>query len=187
MKVDKNSPLGEMLLKMAAERDPKLRKAIRNDEVGDLNIVALGAPDDELKDLLESLFKGKDDCKNCGNCEEAKAATPSDDDADEASSVLDELRELACDDDAPEAVAMPARIVLLANDLFEILNELPHHIAPKKDMPYTVRRAEMLGAIKDAMLDARADIVTVLARYPEFAEITDKYFCDDDEDTTETE
>lgn len=45
----------------------------------------------------------------------------------------------------------------------------------------------MLGAIKDAMLDARADIVAVLARYPEFAEITDKYFCDDDEDTTETE
>lgn len=28
MKVDKNSPLGEMLLKMAAEHDPKLRRAI---------------------------------------------------------------------------------------------------------------------------------------------------------------
>ena len=26
MKVDKNSPLGEMLLKMAAEHDPKLRR-----------------------------------------------------------------------------------------------------------------------------------------------------------------
>ena len=50
-----------------------------------------------------------------------------------------------------------------------------------------MRRAEMLGAITDAMLDARADIVTVLARYPEFAEITDKYFDDDEEDTAETE
>ena len=48
MKVDKNSPLGEMLLKMAAEHDPKLRRTIRNDEVGDLNIIALGAPDDEI-------------------------------------------------------------------------------------------------------------------------------------------
>ena len=147
MKVDKNSPLGEMLLKMAAEHDPKLRRAIRNDEVGDLNIIALGAPDDEIKDL----------------------------------------RNLACDDDTPEAVAMPSRIVLLSNDIMQILNHLPHLIAPKKDVPYTVRRAEMLGAIKDAMLDARADIVTVLARYPEFAEITDKYFDDDEEDTAETE
>jgi hypothetical protein len=120
MKVDKNSPLGEMLLKMAAEHDPKLRN-------------------------------------------------------------------LACDDDTPEAVAMPSRIVLLSNDIMQILNHLPQLIAPKKDVPYTVRRAEMLGAIKDAMLDARADIVTVLARYPEFAEITDKYFDDDEEDTTETE
>ena len=75
MKVDKNSPLGEMLLKMAAEHDPKLRRAIRNDEVGDLNIIALGAPDDEIKDLLESLFMGEDKCKNC---EEVKAATPTD-------------------------------------------------------------------------------------------------------------
>lgn len=79
MKVDKNSPLGEMLLKMAAEHDPKLRRAIRNDEVGDLNIIALGAPDDEIKDLLESLFMGEDKCKNCG---EVKAATPTD--ADDA-------------------------------------------------------------------------------------------------------
>lgn len=28
MKVDKNSPLGKMLMKMAAEHDPKLREAI---------------------------------------------------------------------------------------------------------------------------------------------------------------
>ena len=82
---------------------------------------------------------------------------------------------------------MPSRIVLLSNDIMQIHNHLPHLIAPKKDVPYTVRRAEMLGAIKDAMLDARADIVTVLARYPEFAEITDKYFDDDEEDTAETE
>lgn len=178
MKVDKNSPLGEMLLKMAAERDPKLRRAIRNDEVGELNIVALGAPDNELKDLLESLFKGKDDCKNC-----EETATPTD--ADDA--ILDELRNLACDDDTPEAIAMPARIVLLANDLFEILNGLPQLIAPKKDVSYTVRQAEMLGAVNDVLLDARTDILNVMRRYPEFAEITDKYFCDDDEDTTETE
>lgn len=178
MKVDKNSPLGEMLLKMAAEHDPKLRRAIRNDEVGDLNIIALGAPDDEIKDLLESLFMG----------EEVKAATPTDaDDASNLDALLDELRNLACDDDTPEAVAMPSRIVLLSNDIVQILSHLPHLIAPKKDVPYTVRRAEMLGAIKDAMLDARADIVTVLARYPEFAEITDKYFDDDEEDTAETE
>lgn len=185
MKVDKNSPLGEMLLKMAAEHDPKLRRAIRNDEVGDLNIIALGAPDDEIKDLLESLFMGEDKCKNCG---EVKAATPTDaDDASNLDALLDELRNLVCDDDTPEAVAMPSRIVLLSNDIMQILNHLPHLIAPKKDVPYTMRRAEMLGAIKDAMLDARADIVTVLARYPEFAEITDKYFDDDEEDTAETE
>lgn len=185
MKVDKNSPLGEMLLKMAAEHDPKLRRAIRNDEVGDLNIIALGAPDDGIKDLLESLFMGEDKCKNCG---EVKAATPTDaDDASNLDALLDELRNLVCDDDTPEAVAMPSRIVLLSNDIMQILNHLLHLIAPKKDVPYTVRRAEMLGAIKDAMLDARADIVTVLARYPEFAEITDKYFDDDEEDTAETE
>lgn len=108
-------------------------------------------------------------------------------DASNLDALLDELRNLACDDDTPEAVAMPSRIVLLSNDIMQILNHLPHLIAPKKDVPYTVRRAEMLGAIKDAMLDARADIVTVLARYPEFAEITDKYFDDDEEDTAETE
>lgn len=133
MKVDKNSPLGEMLLKMAAEHDPKLRRAIRNDEVGDLNIIALGAPDDEIKDLLESLFMG----------EEVKAATPTDaDDASNLDALLDELRNLVCDDDTPEAVAMPSRIVLLSNDIVQILNHLPHLIAPKKDVPYTVRRAE---------------------------------------------
>lgn len=130
MKVDKNSPLGEMLLKMAAEHDPKLRRAIRNDEVGDLNIIALGAPDDEIKDLLESLFMGEDKCKNC---EEVKAATPTDaDDASNLDALLDEPRNLVCDDDTPEAVAMPSRIVLLSNDIMQILNHLPHLIAPKK-------------------------------------------------------
>lgn len=112
MKVDKNSPLGEMLLKMAAEHDPKLRRAIRNDEVGDLNIIALGAPDDGIKDLLESLFMGEDKCKNCG---EVKAATPTDaDDASNLDALLDELRNLACDDDTPEARchALPHRAVV---------------------------------------------------------------------------
>lgn len=112
MKVDKNSPLGEMLLKMAAEHDPKLRRAIRNDEVGDLNIIALGAPDDEIKDLLGSLFMGEDKCKNC---EEVKAATPTDaDDASNLDALLDELRNLVCDDDTPEARchALPHRAVV---------------------------------------------------------------------------
>ena len=55
MKVDKNSPLGKMLMKMAAEHDPKLREAIRNGEVEGVNIIAVGgAPDGEIKELLES-------------------------------------------------------------------------------------------------------------------------------------
>lgn len=173
MKVDKNSPFGEMLLKMVTERDPKPHKVTH---------IVLCAFDDEIKELLRFLADGE------GDCDEARTATPTDeDDESDLESALAELRDLACDDDTPEFVAMPSRIVLLSNDIVQILQLLPQLIAPKKDVPYTVRRAEMLGAIKDAMLDARADIVTVLARYPEFAEITDKYFCDDDEDTTETE
>lgn len=191
MKVEKNSPLGKMLLKMAAERDPKLRRAIRDGEVEGVNIIALGAPDDKIKELLDFLADGEDDCENCENrdkCEDTKMATPNEsEDANDKSSVLDSLRELAYDDDVPEGVAMPARIVLLANDIFEILNELPPLIAPKKDTPYTVRRAEMLGAIKDALLDAKAEILAVMSRYPEFAEITDKYFDDDGEDEYTTE
>ena len=190
MKVEKNSPLGKMLLKMAAERDPKLRRAIRDGEVEGVNIIALGAPDDKIKELLDFLADGEDDCENCENrdkCEYTKMATPNEsEDANDKSSVLDSLRELAYDD-VPEGVAMPARIVLLANDIFEILNELPPLIAPKKDTPYTVRRAEMLGAIKDALLDAKAEILAVMSRYPEFAEITDKYFDDDGEDEYTTE
>lgn len=42
MKVEKNSPLAQMLLKLAAERDPKLREAIRNGEVEGVNIIAVG-------------------------------------------------------------------------------------------------------------------------------------------------
>lgn len=192
MKVEKNSPLAQMLLKLAAEHDPKLREAIRNGEVEGVNIIAVGgAPDGEVKELLESLAKDEDDCKNCENragCEDAKTATPNDgEDADDKSSVLDDLRELAYDDDVPEGVAMPARIVLLANDLFEILNEMPPLIAPKKDTPYTVRRAEMLRAIKDALLGAKAEILAVLSRYPEFAESIDKYFDDNGEEEYTTE
>lgn len=39
MKVEKNSPLAQMLLKLAAEHDPKLREAIRNGEVEGVNII----------------------------------------------------------------------------------------------------------------------------------------------------
>lgn len=98
MKVEKNSPLAQMLLKLAAEHDPKLREAIRNGEVEGVNIIAVGgAPDGEVKELLESLAKDEDDCKNCENrdgCEDAKAATPCDDaeDADDDISIVDEIR-----------------------------------------------------------------------------------------------
>ena len=52
MKVEKNSPLAQMLLKLAAEHDPKLREAIRNGEVEGVNIIAVGgAPDGEIKEL----------------------------------------------------------------------------------------------------------------------------------------
>lgn len=191
MKVDKNSPLGEMLLKMAAERDPKLRKAIRNDEVGDLNIIVLGAPDDEIKDLLESLFKGEDDCKNCDcrdGCEEAKAATPCDDveDADDLS-VIDEIRSIADDPDTPESIAAPARVVLASAELMDILNPVPRMVAPKRMNPYTARRAAMLADVSAAICRAQTDILDAMHRYPEFAEITDKYFDDDGEEEYTTE
>lgn len=42
MKVEKNIPLAQMLLKLAAEHDPKLREAIRNGEVEGVNIIAVG-------------------------------------------------------------------------------------------------------------------------------------------------
>lgn len=80
MKVEKNSPLAQMLLKLAAENDPKLREAIRNGEVEGVNIIAVGgAPDGEVKELLESLAKDEDDCKNCENrdgCEDARRLHP---------------------------------------------------------------------------------------------------------------
>lgn len=41
MKVDKNSPLGEMLLKMAAEHDPKLRRAMLYGELDDYSVPLL--------------------------------------------------------------------------------------------------------------------------------------------------
>lgn len=75
MKVEKNSPLAQMLLKLAAEHDPKLREAIRNGEVEGVNIIAVGgAPDGEVKELLESLAKDEDDCKNCENRDECEDA-----------------------------------------------------------------------------------------------------------------
>lgn len=100
MKVEKNSPLAQMLLKLAAERDPKLRDAIRNGEVEGVNIIALGAPDDKIKELLDFLADGEDDCENCENRdgrEEAKTATPykNAEDADDDISIVDEIRSIA--------------------------------------------------------------------------------------------
>lgn len=193
MKVDKNSPLAQMLLKMAAERDPKLRKAIRNGEVEGVSIIALGAPDDKIKELLESLAKDEDDCKNCENrdgCEDTKTATPCDDteDADGDISIVGEIRSIADDLNTPESIAAPARVVLAAAELMDILNPVPRMVSPKRMNPYTARRAAMLADVSAAICRAQTDILDAMHRYPEFAEITDVYFDDsDEENTTETE
>ena len=194
MKVEKNSPLAQMLLKLAAEHDPKLREAIRNGEVEGVNIIAVGgAPDGEVKELLESLAKDEDDCKNCENrdgCEDAKAATPCDDaeDADDGISIIDEIRSIADDPDIPESIAAPARVVLAVAELMDILNPVPRMVSPKRMRPYTARRAAMLADVSAAIRRALTDILDAMLRYPEFAEITDAYFDDsDEENTTETE
>lgn len=194
MKVEKNSPLAQMLLKLAAEHDPKLREAIRNGEVEGVNIIAVGgAPDGEVKELLESLAKDEDDCKNCENrdgCEDAKAATPCDDaeDADDGISIIDEIRSIADDPDIPESNAAPARVVLAAAELMDILIPVPRMVSPKRMRPYTARRAAMLADVSAAIRRAQTDILDAMHRYPEFAEITDAYFDDsDEENTTETE
>lgn len=194
MKVEKNSPLAQMLLKLAAEHDPKLREAIRNGEVEGVNIIAVGgAPDGEVKELLESLAKDEDDCKNCENrdgCEDAKAATPCDDaeDADDGISIIDEIRSIADDPDIPESIAGRGRVVLAAAELMDILNPVPRMVSPKRMRPYTARRAAMLADVSAAIRRAQTDILDAMHRYPEFAEITDAYFDDsDEENTTETE
>lgn len=193
MKVEKNSPLAQMLLKLAAEHDPKLRDAIRNGEVEGVNIIALGAPDDKIKELLESLAKDEDDCKNCENsdgCEDAKAATPCKDaeDADDDISIVDEIRSIADDPGIPESIAAPARVVLAAAELMDILNPVPRMVSPERMRPYTARRAAMLADVSAAICRAQTDILDAMHRYPEFAEITDAYFDDsDEENTTETE
>lgn len=194
MKVEKNSPLAQMLLKLAAEHDPKLREAIRNGEVEGVNIIAVGgAPNGEVKELLESLAKDEDDCKNCENrdgCEDAKAATPCDDaeDADDGISIIDEIRSIADDPDIPESIAAPARVVLAAAELMDILTPVPRMVSPKRMRPYTARRAAMLTDVSAAIRRAQTDILDAMHRYPEFAEITDAYFDDsDEENTAETE
>lgn len=184
-----------MLLKLAAEHDPKLREAIRNGEVEGVNIIAVGgAPDGEVKELLESLAKDEDDCKNCENCddcEEAKAATPckdSEDDADDDISVVDEIRSIANDPDIPESIAAPARVVLVSAELVDILNSVPRMVSPKRMRPYTARCAAMLADVSATICRAQTDILDAMHRYSEFAEITDAYFDDsDEENTTETE
>ena len=193
MKVEKNSPLAQMLLKLAAERDPKLRDAIRNGEVEGVNIIALGAPDDKIKELLDFLADGEDDCENCENRdgrEEAKTATPykNAEDADDGISIVDEIRSIANDPDIPENIAAPARVVLAAAELMDILNPVPRMVSPKRMNPYTARRAAMLADVSAAICHAQTDILDSMHRYPEFAEITDAYFDDsDEENTTETE
>lgn len=191
MKVEKNSPLAQMLLKLAAEHDPKLREAIRKGEVEGVNIIVVGgAPDGEIKELLESLAKDEDDCKNCENRdgrEEAKAATPCKD-ADDGISVVDEIRSIANDPDIPESIAAPARVVLVSAELVDILNSVPRMVSPTRMRPYTARRAAMLADVSAAICRAQTDILDAMHRYPEFAEITDAYFDDsDEENTTETE
>lgn len=191
MKVEKNSPLAQMLLKLAAEHDPKLREAIRNGEVEGVSIIAVGgAPDGEVKELLESLAKDEDDCKNCENrdgCEEA-TATPCKDAEDDDLSIVDEIRNIANDPDIPESIAAPARVVLVSAELVDILNSVPRMVSPKRMRPYTARRAAMLADVSAAICRAQTDILDAMHRYPEFAEITDAYFDDsDEENTTETE
>lgn len=186
MKVEKNSPLAQMLLKLAAERDPKLRDAIRNGEVEGVNIIALGAPDDKIKELLDFLADGEDDCENCENRdgrEEAKTATPykNAEDADDDISIVDEIRSIANDPDIPENIAAPARVVLAAAELMDILNPVPRMVSPKRMNPYTARRAAMLADVSAAICRAQTDILDAMHRYPEFAEITDAYFDDNDE------
>lgn len=159
-----------------------------------MNIIAVGgAPDGEVKELLESLAKDEDDCKNCENrdgCEDAKAATSCDDaeDADDDISIVDEIRSIADDPDIPESIAAPARVVLAAAELMDILNPVPRMVSPKRMRPYTARRAAMLADVSAAICRAQTDILDAMHRYPEFAEITDAYFDDsDEENTTETE
>lgn len=192
MKVEKNSPLAQMLLKLAAEHDPKLREAIRNGEVEGVNIIAVGgAPDGEIKEPLESLAKDEDDRKNCENrdgCEEATAATPCKDAEDDDLSIVDEIRSIADDPDIPESIAAPARVVLVSAELVDILNSVPRMVSPTRMRPYTARRAAMLADVSAAICRAQTDILDAMHRYSEFAEITDAYFDDsDEENTTETE
>ncbi len=74
--IEKNGPYDQMLLKLAAEHDPKLREAIRNGEVEGVNIIAVGgAPDGEVKELLESLRQRRGvaaSCENRDGCEDAR-------------------------------------------------------------------------------------------------------------------
>ena len=172
MKVEKNSPLAQMLLKLAAEHDPKLREAIRNGEVEGVNIIAVGgAPDGEVKELLESLAKDEDDCKNCENrdgCEDAKTATPCDDteDADDDISIVDEIRSIADDPDIPESIAAPARVVLAAAELMDILNPVPRTVSPKRMRPYTARRAAMLADVSAALRPTSSMLCTATPNLP---------------------
>ena len=98
------------------------------------------------------------------------------------------MRSIADDPDIPESIAAPARVVLAAAELMDILNPVPRMVSPKRMRPYTARRAAMLADVSAAIRRAQTDILDAMHRYPEFAEITDAYFDDsDEENTTETE
>lgn len=79
-------------------------------------------------------------------------------------------------------------LFLAAAELMDILNPVPRMVSPKRMRPYTARRAAMLSDVSAAICRAQTDILDAMHRYPEFAEITDAYFDDsDEENTTETE
>ena len=70
----------------------------------------------------------------------------------------------------------------------DILNPVPRMVSPKRMRPYTARRAAMIADVSAAICRAQTDILDAMHRYPEFAEITDAYFDDsDEENTTEIE
>ena len=108
--------------------------------------------------------------------------------ADGDISIVDEIRSIANDPDIPESIAAPARVVLVSAELVDILNSVPRMVSPKRMRPYTARRAAMLADVSATICRAQTDILDAMHRYSEFAEITDAYFDDsDEENTTETE
>lgn len=77
---------------------------------------------------------------------------------------------------------------MVSAELVDLLNSVPRMVSPKRMRPYTARRAAMLADVSATICRAQTDILDAMHRYSEFAEITDAYFDDsDEENTTETE